>query len=120
MKIIIDLDGVLCPIKKPNQSYDELIPLPGAVERLRELSKNGNYIIIMTARHMATCESNVGMVIKKLGKVTLDWLDKYKFEYDEIHFGKPNGDVYIDDRAIRFTSWGKITDNLLEEKARLR
>jgi capsule biosynthesis phosphatase len=120
MKIIIDLDGVLCPIKNSDQTYDELIPIPGAVERLKELRMDGNYIIIMTARHMATCESNVGKVIKKMGKITLDWLDKYHFEYDEIHFGKPNGEVYIDDRAIRFTSWDKITNKLLNDKARLR
>ena len=120
MRIIIDLDGVLCPVKKAGQAYDELKPLPGAVERLRELRKDGNYIIIMTARHMATCKSNVGKVMKKMGKITLDWLEKYQFEYDEIHFGKPNGEIYIDDRAIRFTSWDKITNKLLEDKAKLR
>ena len=120
MKIVIDLDGVICPIKKPEQVYSDLKPLPGAVGRLRELREMGHYIIIMTARHMETCESNVGRVMKKMGKLTFDWLDYYGIEYDEVYFGKPNGEIYIDDRAIRFTHWDEITDELLEKEAKLR
>jgi len=120
MRIVIDLDGVICPIKKSDQTYSDLKPLPGAVERLRELKKAGHYIIIMTARHMATCESNVGKVMKKMGKLTFDWLDYYGIEYDEVYFGKPNGEIYIDDRAVRFSSWDKITANVIEKKAKLR
>jgi len=37
-----------------------------------------------------------------------------------IHFGKPNADIYIDDRAWRFSDWRDITDGLLEEHARER
>ena len=120
MRIVIDLDGVICPIKKEGQSYSELIPNRGAVERLKELRASGNYIIIMTARHMATCESNVGKVMKKMGKLTLDWLEVHGIEYDEIHFGKPNGEIYIDDRGLRFSNWDKITDKVLDDLASLR
>lgn len=120
MRIVLDLDGVICPVKSPNESYSDLKPLPGAAERIHELRSNGHYIIIMTARHMKTCSSNEGQVLKKMGKITIDWLDNYNIEYDELHFGKPNAEVYIDDRAIRFSSWDTITDALLEKKAKLR
>ena len=40
--------------------------------------------------------------------MTLDWLDRFHIEFDEIHFGKPHADVYIDDNALRFTSWADI------------
>jgi len=120
MRIAIDLDGTICPIKRPDQSYADLEPLPGAVERIRELRAAGHYIIIVTARHMATCEGNLGKVIRRIGKVTLDWLDKYGIEYDEMYFGKPNAEVYIDDRAIRFSDWTEITDGLLNREARSR
>lgn len=120
MRIVLDLDGVICPVKKPDQSYADLKPLPGAVERMRELRAAGHYIIIMTARHMGTCEGNLGEVMKKMGKLTFDWLDHYGIEYDELYFGKPNSEVYIDDRAIRFSSWDDITDELLEKSARTR
>lgn len=120
MRIAIDLDGTICPIKGPNQSYAELEPLPGAVERLRQLRAAGHYVIILTARNMATYQSNVGKVMKNIGKITLDWLERYGVEYDEVYFGKPNAEVYLDDRGIRFTSWAEVTDELLEREARAR
>lgn len=120
MRIAIDLDGTICPIKQAKQSYSDLKPLPGVVERIHELRASGHYIIIQTARNMATCESNLGKVMKNVGLITLEWLEKYAIEFDEIYFGKPNAEVYIDDRAIRFVSWGEITDKLLEKEAKLR
>lgn len=120
MRIVVDLDGTLCPIKAPEQSYADLTPLPGAVERLRELRARHHYVIIVTARNMATCESNLGRVLKNVGRLTLEWLDRYGIEYDEIHFGKPNADVYIDDRAVRFADWSAMTDEVLLAHARAR
>lgn len=120
MRIVIDLDGVICPVKRPEESYADLEPLPGAVERLRELRAAGHYVIIQTARNMATCQANLGMVLKNVGGLTLEWLTKYGVEYDEIYFGKPNGEVYIDDRGIRFADWERLTPEVLEREARVR
>lgn len=120
LRFAVDLDGTLCPIKQPGESYADLPALPGAVERMRELRAAGHYIIIMTARNMQTCESNVGRVLKNVGKITLDWLERHGIEYDEIYFGKANAHVYIDDRAQRFSSWEEITAELLEQQARER
>jgi capsule biosynthesis phosphatase len=120
MRIAIDLDGTICALKKPQESYAELQPLPGAVDRIRALRGMGHYIIILTARNMATCQSNVGKVMKNVGKITLDWLEQHGVEYDEIYFGKPNAEIYLDDRGIRFTDWSLITDNLIAKEARER
>jgi capsule biosynthesis phosphatase len=120
MRIVIDLDGTICYLKRPDQSYADVQPIPGAAERIRELRAAGHYIIIQTARNMATCESNVGRVMKNVGKVTLDWLVEHNIEYDEIYFGKPNAHVYIDDRAYRFSSWEMVTEADLLEEARAR
>ena len=120
MRIVVDLDGVICPIKKVGEEYADLAPLPGAVAKLRNLRAAGHYIIIHTARHMRTCEGNVGLVMRKLGKVTLDWLEHHQIEYDEVFFGKPNGHVYLDDRAFRFQSWDEVTEKSLAEAARER
>ncbi|SFB99525.1 capsule biosynthesis phosphatase [Flexibacter flexilis DSM 6793] len=115
MRIVIDLDGTLCPIRQKHEKYAELPPLPHAVERMKELKAQGHYLIISTARNMATCEANVGKVMKNVGKITLEWLDKHDIPYDEIFFGKPNAELYIDDRALRFHSWAEVTDELLED-----
>jgi capsule biosynthesis phosphatase len=120
MRIAIDLDGTICEVKSPNQSYENLKPLPGAVEKIKQLRESGHYIIIQTARNMATQQSNIGKVIKNIGKITLDWLEKYEIEYDEIYFGKPNAEIYIDDRAFRFKDWQEITDTLINKVAKER
>lgn len=109
MRIAIDLDGTICEIKKPDETYADVKPKPGAIEKMKEWKKKGHYIIIETARHMKTCDGSVDKVITRIGKITLNWLEKYEIPYDEIHFGKPNVDVYIDDRGLKFDSWKTIS-----------
>ena len=108
MKICIDLDGVICELRKPGQTYAEVQPLSGAVEKIRSLKEDGHYIIIYTARHWKTCNGNVGLILARQGLTTLQWLERHDIPYDEIHFSKPYADVYIDDGAVRFVSWDKI------------
>ena len=110
MRICIDLDGVIADFKKDGETYADCKLIPGAREKLIALKKAGHYIIIQTARHMKTCNGNEGQVLAKIGKITLDWLEKNKIPYDEIYFGKPWADVYIDDNAYRFVSWDLISD----------
>lgn len=111
MRICIDLDGVVCHLRRPEQSYADVEPMPGAVAKLRTLRAHGHYVILYTARHMKTCDGNVGKVIARVGAITLAWLDKHGVEYDEIHFGKPWADLYLDDNAVRFTGWETIADD---------
>lgn len=109
MRIVIDLDGTICELKKEHESYGDVLVKKGAADFIRKLRTEGHYIIIQTARNMATCESNIGKVMKNIGKVTLDWLEQNGIEYDEIYFGKPNAHLYIDDRALRFEDWDNLT-----------
>lgn len=116
MRVCIDIDGTLCEIKQAHQTYADVQPLAGAVEQLKAMRDAGYYIILATARHMKTCDSNVGMVIARQGKMLLQWLDEHEIEYDEIWFGKPNADLYIDDRALRFNNnWQDISIADLEK-----
>lgn len=118
MRIVVDLDGTISPLKQEGETYADLIPFDGAIERLNELKEAGHYIIIQTARNMATQESNLGKVLKNVGKTTLDWLEKYNVPYDEIYFGKPNGQLYIDDRALRYNGWENITPEVVSKLAK--
>lgn len=120
MRIIIDLDGVICKIKQPGETYADLEPVAGAAEKLRSFRAEGHTIVIYTARNMATYEGNLGKIMKNVGLVTLEWLEKYDMEYDEIYFGKPNGHVYIDDRAVRFQDWDSLGLDILLKESRER
>lgn len=111
-KISVDLDGVICQLKRAGQSYAELEPVEGAIESLKQLKNIGYYIIINTARNMKTCDSNVGKVIKNVGAITLNWLNKHNVPYDEIYFGKPHCHLYLDDNGYRFKDWKSFINDL--------
>lgn len=108
MRICIDLDGVISKLKQVNEDYSNLEPVDDAIQTLKKLKQDGHYLIIYTARHMKTCNGNVGLVNAKIAKKTLDWLERHNIEFDEIHFNKPFADLYIDDNAIRFTKWSDM------------
>ncbi len=109
MRICIDLDGTICETKTNKQTYLDVKPKKNAVKVISKLKKEGHEIIIYTARHMKSCDNNVGKVIAKQGYNLFKWLDKHKIPYDEIWFGKPLADVYIDDKAEKFNTWDQIS-----------
>jgi capsule biosynthesis phosphatase len=99
LRYVFDLDNTLVTYPLINKDYSSVKPIPKMINLVKKLKEDGHYIIIYTARRMATHNHNVGAVIKDIGKVTFDTLDKFEIPYDELIFGKPLGDVYIDDRA---------------------
>ena len=116
MRIVLDLDGVICSLKKPNETYLEVQPNEDVISKMREWKKEGHYLIIHTGRHMRTCDGDVAEVIKKIGPVTSEWLKKWDVPFDEIHYGKPYGDVYIDDLGITFSSVKQLEKKMKEIK----
>jgi capsule biosynthesis phosphatase len=116
MKISVDLDGTIAKNKTQWEHYRDVEPLPDAVESLQKLKKEGFYIIIHTARNMGTCNNNIGQVIARQGKLVTDWLERHEIPYDEILFGKPNVDYFIDDKGIGFKNWKETTKTLLNNK----
>ena len=112
MRIVFDLDGVICELKKPSESYADVIPKNDIIEKMRDLKKNGHYLIIHTGRHMRTCDGDVSKVIEKIGKTTEDWLKKWNVPYDELIFGKPYADMYIDDLGIEFSTMDNLNKKI--------
>jgi len=112
MRICLDLDGVICELKKEGQEYSDLNAIPGAREAINQLREDGHYIILYTARHMKTTKSNIGLVNAIHGLTTLKWLQDNGIGYDEIYFGKPWADIYVDDNAFRFASWEELMKGL--------
>ena len=116
MRICIDIDGTICSLKEEGQVYRHLSPLQGAALKIKSLRAQGCYIIFCTARHMKTCNSNIGMVIAREGQALIEWLKENEFEYDELWFGKPYAHVYIDDKALQFKgSWDEIDISLIQK-----
>jgi capsule biosynthesis phosphatase len=80
--------------------YSSVLPITKNINLLKKFKKEGHEIIIHTARRMLTHKGNVGKVMKDIAMITFNTVDKFNIEYDEIIFGKPIADIYIDDRSI--------------------
>ena len=116
MRICVDLDGTIARNKTGNEGYADVDPMPLAVETLQQLKKQGFYIIIHTARNMGSCNNNLGKVIARQANLVTEWLEKFNIPYDELLFGKPNVDYFIDDKGIPFTDWNDIYSTLKQKK----
>jgi capsule biosynthesis phosphatase len=92
-------------------------PLPDNIGICRQLKEQGHVIIIHTGRAMGIHSGNVGMVLKDIAKLTFDQLDEFGIPYDEIYFGKPHADVYIDGKSVNpTTEFAKTLGSLVESE----
>lgn len=115
--VIFDIDGTICPIKKKNEKYEDLIPYSEIVERMREYKKQGTKIILFTSRNMNSYNGNIGLINKNTARILLEWLDRWDIPYDEIIYGKPwpgHRGFYVDDRAVRPDEFMKYSLEELE------
>ena len=103
-KFVFYIDGTLCPIKRKEEKYEELVPYPDIIEKLKYYKDNGAKIILFTSRNMNSYGGNIGLINKNTAKVLSEWLEKWEIPYDEIIYGKPwpgHKGFYVDDRTIR-------------------
>jgi uncharacterized HAD superfamily protein len=105
MQLIIDLDGTICTEEK-TFSRSLAKPLPGAIEGVNQLYDEGHIVIIYSARSWSEYE------------MTAHWLRTNGVRYHQLVMGKPVGDVWIDDRAIRFRSWNETMQMLGQDRIR--
>lgn len=99
-RFCFDLDGTLVTKPQVEGNYSTCQPIEANINYLKYLRKMGHYIIVSTARRMRTHSGNVNAVIKDIGKITIDQLEQFGIEYDELHFGKPYAHHYVDDLAV--------------------
>jgi len=87
-RYVIDIDGTICTQRK---DYAKALPFMNRIKVINKLYDEGNEIIFFTARGSGT-----GKVWRS---VTEEQLNRWKVKYHRLIFGKPWGDVYIDDRS---------------------
>ena len=102
--IIFDVDGTICPIKKADEEYKDLIPNTNMVNKIRALKQEGYRIVFFTARNMRTYDGDIDKILKYTKPILETWLQKWEIPYDEIIFGKPypgEEGFYVDDKTLR-------------------
>ena len=99
-RFCFDLDNTLVTSPEIVNDYTTVKPINKNIEILKFLKLLGHTIIINTARRMRTHHGNIGLIIKDIGEITINTLKIFDIPYDELYFGKPFADFYIDDLAV--------------------
>jgi hypothetical protein len=89
-KIIIDIDNTVC--KTIDSDYKNSEPIFHRIEFINSLYNEGNHITYWTARGATT-----GIDWKDL---TIQQLHNWGCLYNDVMFGKPAYDIWVDDKAI--------------------
>ena len=102
MIIAIDFDGVIHDAERPVKGRRMGAPIAGARETIEKLRwRLGAKIIVFTAR-----------AGEKETNAVRDWLNFYEIDHDEITNIKPIADIYLDDKAVRFTTWAEFASTV--------
>lgn len=107
MRIVFDLDDTICRTQK--RDYVNSTEISAVVSKIHELRETlpGVQIVVHTSRGMASCEGNVNAAEAKNRPTVEKWLKDHGIEVDEIIFGKPLADLYVDDKAMTAADFGR-------------
>lgn len=92
MIFVIDIDGTICSQEK---DYHNAIPYKGKIKRINNLYNKGHSIIYWTARG--------GTSGIDYSELTKQQLREWGCLYHSLNFGKPDYDLYIDNRAMHYS-----------------
>jgi phosphoglycolate phosphatase-like HAD superfamily hydrolase len=96
--IAIDFDGTLCDMNNVPAGKKMGPPMAGAVEGVNRLIELGYKPTVYTVRATSVAAA----------KAVAQWLAYFKFPVMDVTNNKPNCDLYLDDKAVRFTSWEQV------------
>lgn len=99
MVIYIDIDDTIC--KSPNKpDYSVCYPIKENIDKANRLYDQGHLIVYWTARGSST-----GI---DWSRVTKKQLKEWNVKYHDLKFGKPNYDLFIDDKNMNTKDWNDL------------
>ena len=99
LRIVFDIDDTISRVKAKGD-YAGAEEITAVTDKLRSLKEAGHTIVLHTARGMVSCGGNSEKAREKNEGTLTKWLADHDIPYDEIWWGKPYADVYVDDKAV--------------------
>lgn len=109
-KYYIDLDNTLC--STIGNDYENSVPIFERIEYVNNLHDEGHFITIWTGRG--------GTTGKDYKELTVNQLALWNVVYDKLIIGKPDYDIYIDDKSFNVDSFWPVPNrnNIADNKSK--
>lgn len=101
MIIAVDFDGVIHDHKHSIKGKRMGAPVEGTDKALRTLKARGHKIVVLSV-----------WGDDKGKPIIADFMKYYGLLYDEITNIKIRADIYLDDHAVRFTTWEEFLNGI--------
>lgn len=105
-RIVVDVDDTLC--YTVGRDYANASPNMELISKLAALRRDGWIVTLFTARGQVSCNGDLDLIHERVKPILVEWLERHSVEYDELIFGKPYADVYVDDKGMtpeEFLKW---------------
>ena len=99
MNYVFDIDGTLC--ETIDGDYENSQPIQDRIDIVNRLYEEGNKITLYTARGMGRSNNSFTYAHEAFYELTRAQLLNWGVKFHELFLGKPSGDIYIDDKALR-------------------
>lgn len=104
-RLVFDVDDTICVNGRRN-GYEYAEPKLDVIEKINHLHDDLGYeIVLHTARGMISCDGDLERIKEKNEAVLIAWLRKWQVHFDELVFGKPIADLYVDDKGISLSQF---------------
>ncbi len=106
--IVADVDDTIS--RTHDRDYANAVPIKNVIDRLNHLYDTGWKIVYNTARGQLQFNGDIDLIEKNNRHVLERWMDDNGVKRHELHFGKPWGHYYLDDKAV--TKEQFLTDDM--------
>jgi hypothetical protein len=97
MRYAFDIDNTL--VHTVGSDYENSTPIQHRIDRVNRLYDEGHMILLFTARGSASG--------RDLYEFTVKQIHDFGIKHHKIIMGKPDVDLFIDDKAISVAEWDK-------------
>lgn len=102
MKYAFDIDNTL--VHTNGNDYEHSTPIQHRIDRVNSLFEEGHTIYLFTARGMSSGRDHYELTVRQM--------HEFGIKHHRIIMGKPDVDVFVDDKAISVYEWDSTEPSL--------
>ena len=95
---VFDIDNTVC--RTVGSDYEKSEHIQSRISKVNDLYNQGHTIIFQTARGMGRSGNSPAYANEAFYEFTRQQLNNWGVKFHALFFGKPAGDIYVDDKGM--------------------